>query len=372
MPSKSQIQVMIVDDSATARRILSDIINGHPNLNVMGAVADPYKAVEILNVRSPDVMILDVHMPHMDGVTFLKKIMRIKPMPVVMCSSYTERGSSLSLECLENGAVDIIAKPKLSNESDLQELETLVHDTILSATLARIRGKSTSEISRRIDSRRLGRTQSQKRQTADAILDTPNHALIERIPTTAPLIALGASTGGVEAIRTFLEPMPEDCPAIVMVQHMPEKFTAAFANRLNERCRISVREAKSGDVLEPGLALLAPGNRHMVLQRKGTRYSVEVIGGPLVNRHRPSVDVLFRSVASCAGRNAVGVILTGMGIDGAAGLAEMRNAGAYTLAQDEATSVVFGMPKEAIAQGGAERVVSLDRIGPESLQASAR
>lgn len=330
--SSSKISVMIVDDSPTARRILTDIINRHPQMEVLAAVADPFEAVPELKRKSPVVMILDVQIPRMDGITFLKKLMTIQPLPVVMCSSFTERGSSVSLQCLENGAVDIIAKPKVATNRDMLELEMRIHDTIQSAAIARFRSRSGIGFAPVKERATSAPVEVREKLSADEVLPPPSAISIGNIPTTEKIIALGASTGGTNAIREFLEPLPIDCPGIVMVQHMPERFTESFAQRLNECCKIEVREAKSGETIEPGLALLAPGSHHLVVKRSGVRYVVEIVEGPLVNRHRPSVDVLFRSVAGAAGKNAVGVILTGMGDDGATGMLEMKNAGAYNFA----------------------------------------
>lgn len=355
---------MIVDDSSTARRILTDIINRHPKLEVAAAAADPYEAVESLKTESPDVMVLDVQMPRMDGVNFLQKLMRIKPLPVLMCSSFTKEGSRLSLECLERGAVDIIAKPKAATPKQMHELETRIHDTLLSAVLARRFSKKQIPVSdSAIMSReRLPTVDAGEKLSADAILAPPNPELIKRMPETAKVVAIGASTGGVDAIRTILERMPIDCPGMVIVQHMPEQFTESFAQRLNEICQIEVQVAKKGDRLKRGLALVSPGSHHLVLKRSGQNYFVDTVEGPLVNRHRPSVDVLFRSVAVAAGPNALGVILTGMGDDGAAGMLEMKDAGARNFAQDEATSVVFGMPNEAIKRKAVDKVIGLRQI----------
>lgn len=353
----AKIKVMIVDDSPTARRFLMEIINRHPQMLVVASVADPYEAVPELKRRSPDVMVLDVHMPRMDGITFLKKIMKIQPLPVVMCSSFTEKGSNVSLQCLENGAVGIIAKPKAASKSEMQELEMRIHDTIQSAAMSRTRGSSGF-----VPRKTVRSIEVTKKLSADEILPPPSPRSVAQIPETQKIIALGASTGGTNAIRDFLEPLPLDCPGIVMVQHMPEHFTNPFARRMNECCQIEVREAKSGDVIEPGLALLAPGNHHLLIKRAGSRYTVEVVDGPLVCRHRPSVDVLFRSAARAAGKNAVGVILTGMGDDGANGMLEMKESGAYNFAQDRDSCVVFGMPNEAIKKGGVDKTLSLKNL----------
>lgn len=361
MPN-SKINVMIVDDSPTARRILTDIINRHPEMEVVSAVSDPYEAMPELKRRLPDVMVLDVQMPRMDGITFLKKLMTMQPLPVVMCSSFTEKGSSLSLQCLENGAVDIIAKPKIATKRDMQELETRIHDTIKSAAVARFRSRSGKDLAPAKTKAMARPIQTVAKLTADEVLPPPTASSISNIPDTPKIIALGASTGGTNAIREFLEALPENCPGIVMVQHMPEHFTESFANRLNEICAIEVREAKTGDVIKPGLALLAQGSHHLIVNRSGERYTVEVVEGPLVSRHRPSVDVLFRSTARAAGKNAIGVILTGMGDDGATGMLEMKEAGAYNFAQDKDSCVVFGMPNEAILKGGVDETLPLSKL----------
>ncbi|MDQ8204566.1 chemotaxis response regulator protein-glutamate methylesterase [Pelagicoccus sp. SDUM812003] len=368
MAEAHKISVMIVDDSATARRILSDIVKRGNNMEVIAAVSDPYEAVAQLKRRTPDVMILDVQMPRMDGITFLKKLMVQHPLPVVMCSSLTEEGSKISFECLEHGAVEIIAKPRIATKRDMQELEMRIHDVIRSASVARFRSRSGSLVSSRAaKSDPAPAFEPKAKLSPDEVLARPSPTSIAGIPATQKIIAVGASTGGTDAIKTFLEGMPTDCPGIVIVQHMPEHFTASFARRLNETCAIRVQEAKNGDVVEPGLALIAPGSYHMMLRRAGNRYTVDVREGPLVSRHRPSVDVLFRSVAASAGRNAIGVILTGMGDDGAACMAEMKAAGAYNIAQDRDTCVVFGMPNEAIKHGGTHETLPLQKIAPRVL-----
>ena len=315
----------------------------------------PYVAASKIKKELPDVITLDVEMPRMDGVTFLRKLMSQHPIPVVMCSSLTEKGCETTLKALEYGAVDIITKPRLGAKKFLRESSIQIIDTVKSAARARVKHISTSTSHRAIA----------PKLTADAVLPkVSSHAMIQ---TTEKIVVVGASTGGTEALRLFLEGFPADSPGIVIVQHMPEKFTASFANRLNELCNLTVREARNNDTVLRGHALIAPGNKHTILKRSGARYFVEVKEGPLVCRHRPSVDVLFRSAARYAGKNAVGVIMTGMGDDGARGMKEMRDQGARTIAQDEASSVVFGMPKEAIKRGGAEKVMPLDRISSQVL-----
>ncbi|MCH6256426.1 chemotaxis response regulator protein-glutamate methylesterase [Puniceicoccaceae bacterium K14] len=371
--SDRKIEVMVVDDSATARRILSDIVNKSPNMRVCSSVADPYEAVAQLKKSVPDVMILDVQMPRMDGITFLKKLMKQHPLPVIMCSSFTEKGSSTSLECLENGAVEIIAKPKIANKMDMLELEMRIHDVILSSAQARFRSVGKPRISSVPPPQPAEQKQrvGTERNTPDALLPPPSPMAIAKIPVTQQkIIAVGASTGGTDAIRNFLEQLPADCPGIVIVQHMPEHFTKSFADRLNATCPMAVKEAEPGDVIEPGRVLIAPGSHHMMVRRSGQRYSVELKDGPLVSRHRPSVDVLFRSVASSVGRNAVGVILTGMGDDGAVGMLEMKQAGSYNIAQDRQSCVVFGMPNEAMKQGGVHETLPLGKIGTQALAKS--
>ena len=369
--TERKIKVMIVDDSATARRILAAIVNNSNDMVVSSSVEGPYEAVEELKKGYPDVIVLDVQMPRMDGITFLKKIMAHHPLPVVMCSSFTERGSSNSLQCLESGAVDIIAKPRITSKDDMLELEMRVHDVIHSASQARFKLPSAAGAPSRFSKTPEAAPQfaTSAKYSADEILPAASKTSIASIPTKMPrVIAVGASTGGTDAIRVFLSGMPTDCPGIVMVQHMPEHFTKSFADRLNDVCGIRVKEAANGDVVEPGLALLAPGNMHLALRRRGNSYFVELIGGALVSRHRPSVDVLFRSTAGSAGANAVGVILTGMGDDGAAGMLEMKNAGAYNFAQDKDSCVVFGMPNEAIKAGGVHETLPLNKIAAKVVQ----
>lgn len=351
-----KIRVLIVDDSAVVRQTLSSIISEDPELEVMATAGDPFQAAEKMLHDIPDVITLDVEMPRMDGLTFLKKIMSQHPVPVVICSSLTTDGSDTISKAIQYGAVEIITKPKMGTKIFLEESRISVCDSIKAAFRADII-KHTFMLAK-----------TQPKLSADAVLAKSKTILTE---TTEKIIVLGASTGGTEAIRYFLESLPADTPGIVIVQHMPELFTASFAQRLNAICTISVKEAANNDTVLRGQALIAPGNKHMLLKRSGARYYVEVTDGPLVNRHRPSVDVLFRSAARYAGKNAFGIILTGMGDDGARGLKEMYDAGAYTIAQDAESCVVFGMPKEAIAFGGVSKVLPLQKIAEEVIRTFA-
>jgi two-component system chemotaxis response regulator CheB len=349
-----KIRVLVVDDSAVVRQALSSILENDPAIEVMGTAPDPFVAAERLRQEVPDVITLDIEMPRMDGLTFLSKLMSQHPIPVVICSSLAEKGCESSVRALELGAVDIIQKPKIGTKQFLEESAVQICDAVKAA--ARSRPKTRVPPSHVV----------QPKLSADAVIAKGSaHAMIQ---TTERVVAVGASTGGTEALREFLEALPADAPGIVIVQHMPENFTAAFARRLDGLCKVSVKEACDNDSVVRGRALIAPGNKHTLLKRSGARYYVEVRDGPLVSRHRPSVDVLFRSVARYAGRNAVGVIMTGMGDDGAHGMAEMKEAGATNLAQDEATCVVFGMPAEAIKRGGVDKVLPLDRMAPEVLK----
>lgn len=349
--SSDKIRVLIVDDSATVRRALSDIISSAPDLEVMATASDPYKAAERMRDEIPDVMFLDIEMPRMDGLTFLRRIMAQRPIPVVICSTLTEEGSAAFMQALEAGAVDVITKPRVDTAQALSDARMRICDVARAAAHARIGAR------RRV----VQPVKIEKKLTADAVIP---HVVLRKRPglITDRVIAIGASTGGTEALRTVLMALPVDCPGIVIVQHMPERFTASFAERLDGICRIAVKEAETGDPVIPGRALIAPGNHHMLLERIGKQYRVLIKDGPHVSRHRPSVDVLFRSAAQAAGANAMGILLTGMGDDGAHGLLEMRSAGARTIAQDEATCVVFGMPKEAIALDAVEKILPLDRI----------
>jgi two-component system, chemotaxis family, protein-glutamate methylesterase/glutaminase len=355
MPRK--IKVLVVDDSAVVRQTLSEILASDKDIEEVETASDPYAAAEKLRTFIPDVITLDIEMPRMDGLTFLQKLMSQHPIPVVICSSLAEQGCDTTLRALELGAVDIITKPKLGTKVFLDEARIHVCDAVKAAARVQVRRGAPSAVL------------AQPKLTADAVIAKPStHAMIQ---TTERIVAVGASTGGTEALREFLEVLPVDCPAIVIVQHMPEKFTAAFARRLDSICAVQVKEAEDGDTLIRGRALIAPGNRHTLLKRSGARSYVEVKDGPLVSRHRPSVDVLFRSVARYAGRNAVGVIMTGMGDDGALGMAEMKEAGATNLAQDESTCVVFGMPAEAIKHGGVHKVLPLNGLAGEVLRLCA-
>ena len=348
-----KIKVLIVDDSAVVRQTLSSIIASDPAMEVMATAADPFHAAERIKHAVPDVITLDVEMPRMDGVTFLQKIMSQHPLPVVMCSSLTGKGSRTALKAMEYGAVDIIEKPRVGTKQFLEESRVRICDAIKAAAQARV-------------SKLPALHAIEPKLTADAVLAKPSSRAM--IKTTAKIVSIGASTGGTEALRVFLEQLPQDAPGMVVVQHMPEKFTAAFAQRLDSLCQVTVKEAANNDTVLPGRVLIAPGNFHVLLKSSGARYFVEVKQGPLVSRHRPSVDVLFRSAARYAGRNAVGVIMTGMGDDGARGMLEMKEAGAFTVAQDEATSVVFGMPQEAIKLGGVDRIAALPQIAGIVLQ----
>jgi len=346
----NKIRVLVVDDSALVRSLLSEIINAEPDMECVGAAPDPLVAREMIKQKNPDVLTLDVEMPRMDGLDFLERLMRLRPMPVVMVSTLTERGSEATLKALELGAVDFVSKPRVGISTGLKEYSQEIAGKIRVARAARVR-------------RPLIGT-----RPILAVDDTPNRAQ-GRIASTEKLIILGASTGGTEAIKVFLAQMPPDCPGILIAQHMPESFTRPFAQRLDGLCRIAVKEAVHGERVLPGHAYIAPGHSHLLLARSGANYVTELSQAPPVNRHRPSVDVLFRSAAGCAGRNAIGVILTGMGKDGAAGMLEMKQAGATNFAQNEASCVVFGMPKEAIALGGVDEVVALDDMARRVLQA---
>jgi two-component system chemotaxis response regulator CheB len=352
MGDKSRkVRVLIVDDSAVVRQVLTSLLESDPEIKVIGTASDPFVASERIAEEVPDVITLDIEMPRMDGLTFLRKIMAQRPIPVVICSSLAADGAQSTLDAMSAGAVDIITKPRIGTRQYLEESRIQICQVVKAAAQARPRARSAARV-------------VEPKLTADVILAPSQNAMAE---TTEKVIVVGASTGGTEALRELLEPLPENAPGIVIVQHMPELFTKSFAQRLNGLCAIEVKEAEPNDTVLPGRALIAPGNHHILLRRSGARYYVEIKDGPLVCRHRPSVDVLFRSAARYAGRNAVGVILTGMGDDGARGMLEMKQAGAYNIAQDEASSVVYGMPKEALRMGGVDKVLSLGLIPPALL-----
>jgi len=355
-----KIRVLIVDDSALMRQALTALLARDRGIEVVGVASDPFIARDKIVSLKPDVLTLDVEMPRMDGLTFLERLMRLHPMPVVMVSSLTELGCETTLRALELGAVDFVTKPKVDLREHMAEVAEEVIGKVRAAAGARIRPAPAAP----------ARPAPRGVEPAPGA-SSPPPGSAAMIRTTDRLIAVGASTGGTEALREFLAMMPANAPGIVIVQHMPEKFTRSFAERCDQTCTIRVKEAEDGERVLVGHALIAPGNYHMALRRNGAQYYVRVFSDAPVNRHRPSVDVLFESAAECAGRNAVGVIMTGMGADGARGLLSMRQAGAHTIAQDEATCVVFGMPKEAIELGGAESVLPLPRIAPGALEMAA-
>ncbi|WP_083000354.1 protein-glutamate methylesterase/protein-glutamine glutaminase [Halomonas sp. GT] len=341
--SAAKIKVLCVDDSALIRDLLTEIINSQPDMEVVAVAPDPIAARDLIKQHNPDVLTLDVEMPRMDGLDFLERLMRLRPMPVLMVSSLTQSGSEITLRALELGALDFVAKPSLGIRSGMMEYATEITDKLRAAA------------------------RSRPRQARHKNAPPPTQLKAPMV-SSEKLIIIGASTGGTEAIRSVLEPLPANAPAILITQHMPGGFTRSFAERLDRLCRISVKEATDGERVLPGHAYIAPGDQHLELVRSGANYVVRLNDGPPVNRHRPSVDVLFHSASKHAGKNAIGVILTGMGKDGAVGLLEMREAGAATIAQNEESCVVFGMPREAISVGGAVEVVALDDI-PSRLMA---
>lgn len=345
----TKTRVLIIDDSALVRSLLTEIINREPDMEAIGAAPDPLAAREMIRASNPDVLTLDVEMPKMDGLDFLERLMRLRPMPVVMVSTLTERGAEVTLRALELGAVDFVAKPRIGIASGMQELARDITDRIRAAAQAKLHRRAGTPQAPAPEGQAKARPASYSRLS------------------TEKLIAIGASTGGTEAIREVLTRLPADCPAVLITQHMPPGFTKSFAQRLDSLCRITVSEAEDGERVLPGHAYVAPGGRHMRLARSGSNYVAAIDDGEPVNRHRPSVDVLFRSVAANAGRNALGVILTGMGKDGAVAMLEMKRAGSFTIAQDEASCVVFGMPKAAIALGAVDEVLPVTRIA-ERLQ----
>ncbi|MDP1596451.1 MAG: chemotaxis response regulator protein-glutamate methylesterase [Methylotenera sp.] len=337
-----KIKVLVIDDSALIRSLLTEIINSQSDMVVVGAAPDPLVAREMIKHLNPDVLTLDVEMPKMDGLDFLEKLMRLRPMPVVMVSTLTERGSEITMRALELGAIDFVTKPKMSITEGMREYTDIITDKIRIASQARIASLS-------------------RPSTAQAATSAPVQ-LRNPLISSEKLLIIGASTGGTEAIKAFLLQMPSDCPGILITQHMPAGFTKSFANRLNSLCQISVQEAQGGERILPGHAYIAPGDQHLLLARSGANYVTQLSDAAPVSRHKPSVDVLFESAATFAGKNAIGVILTGMGKDGAAGMALMKQAGAYNFAQNEASCVVYGMPKEAVAHGGVDEIAHLNDL----------
>ncbi|WP_028453850.1 protein-glutamate methylesterase/protein-glutamine glutaminase [Chitinilyticum litopenaei] len=360
------IKVLVVDDSAVIRQVVTDILGAAPGIKVIATASDPLYARARMDKEWPDVIVLDVEMPRMDGISFLRQLMGERPTPVVILSTLTTKGSATAIEALRAGAVQVLAKPSLAVKQQLQDESASLVQAVRAAAGARVgllkppasASQAGAAIAPGPQSEAL--LNSRPKLSADAVIAPP--ALGAMIQTTERIVLIGTSTGGTQALELILTQLSRTCPPIAIVQHMPEAFTASFARRLNELCQIEVREAASGDRLRSGLALIAPGGKHLMIKRSGAQYLADVVDGPLVSRHRPSVDVLFRSGAKFAGRNAVGIILTGMGDDGARGLKEMHDAGARTYAQDEDSCVVFGMPKEAIKLGAADEVVSLARV----------
>lgn len=354
--AEKKIKVMIVDDSALVRQVVSQALAQDPGIEVIATASDPLFALDKMKSHWPDVLVIDIEMPRMDGLSFLRKIMAEHPTPTVVCSSLAEQGAQATMEALAAGAVTIITKPKVGLKSFLEDASNDIIQAVRTAARANLKALP------RGGSPVPGLPPNRPKFSADVILPAGNGGSAAMARTTDQIVAIGTSTGGTQALEAVLTRLPATALGIVIVQHMPEKFTAMFAQRLNSICQVEVREAQNGDRVIPGRALIAPGGRHMMLKRSGAQYVVEVVDGPLVNRHKPSVDVLFRSVARFAGANALGIIMTGMGDDGARGLKEMHDAGAKTIAQDEASCVVFGMPKEAIKLGGADQVISLEQI----------
>jgi two-component system chemotaxis response regulator CheB len=357
MTKGRKIRVLIVDDSASVRHAFKTVFDNAPDIEIMATASDPFVAAQRIQEEVPDVVILDVEMPRMDGITFLRKLMAQRPIPTILCSTLLSEGSDMVIEALEAGAVDIILKPRIDTKQFILDSQARVWDAVRAAASARTRRVATARPHL-----------VQKKLTADVMMPAPS-ATRAMTRTTEKVVCIGASTGGTESLREVLTALPANSPGIVIVQHMPELFTAAFARRLDKLCHVDVKEAEDGDAVLPGRVLIAPGNKHMLLQRSGARYHIAIKDGPPVSRHRPSVDVLFRSAALHAGGNAVGIIMTGMGDDGARGLLEMKKAGAATVAQDEESCVVFGMPKEAIALGAADSIVPLSAIPAEIIAA---
>ncbi len=350
---KPPVSVLIVDDSALVRGALSEILGSDPRLCVLPPASDPFVAAARIKERVPDVIVLDVEMPRMDGITFLRRLMAQHPIPVVLCSGAAESGSRVALDALDAGAVEVISKPQMGTRQYFEESRVTICDAVYAASQVPVRTRRTA-------------APVTPKLSADAVLAKTRKTRPAAL--TDPIFVIGASTGGTDALAALLSELPAEMPGIVIVQHMPEFFTASFADRLDRLSALSVKEAESGDEVQYGQVLLARGNRHLVLQRRHNRFLVELVDGPPVSRHRPSVDVLFRSAAQEAGRSAIGVILTGMGDDGATGMLELKQAGAHTIAQDKDSSVVFGMPNEAIKRGGVDRILPLNRIAAALIQ----
>ncbi len=344
-------KVLIVDDSALVRQVLTHILESDDSIEIVGTASDPYIARQKIKELDPDVLTLDVEMPRMDGVTFLENLMRLRPMPVVMVSSLTEKGADITLRALETGAVDFVAKPKIDVQHGLMDYADLLIEKVKTAA-----GVGVRQLERRV----TPPADVPPRLSADAVVSAGGGK--KHFRTTDRVIAIGASTGGTEAIREVLTNMPPDAPGIVISQHIPASFSKPFAERVDLASPMHVKEAEDGDRIQPGHAYIAPGDRHLLVRRHGARYQIQLSDGPAVNRHRPSVDVMFRTVAQNVGPNAIGAILTGMGNDGAQGLKEMQDAGAPTIAQNEATCVVWGMPREAVALGAADQVLPLGEV----------
>ncbi len=355
-----KIRVLVVDDSALVRKLLTEILSDHPDIEIVGVAQDPFIAREKIKQLNPDVLTLDVEMPRMDGLTFLRNLMRLRPMPVVMISSLTEKGADVTLQALESGAIDFVTKPKIGLGEGMDEYKEEIVAKIKVAAGAANRVKAMKGFSELDVAPKL---------SADAVL---GQRKIRHYQTTDKIIAIGASTGGTEAIREVLVKLPPDMPGIVIAQHIPAGFSGPFAQRMDKMSALTVFEAEDGQQILPGHVYIAPGDAHLMMVRDGAKYRCQLNDGPAVNRHKPSVDVLFRSVAQHAGPNATGAILTGMGDDGAKGLLEMKEAGAITLAQDEKSSVVWGMPGEAVKAGGVDEVLPLDRIAPRLLELISR
>jgi two-component system chemotaxis response regulator CheB len=355
----AKIRVVVVDDSALIRSMLSSLINAQPDMECVGTANDPYQAREIIRNLDPDVITLDVEMPRMDGLDFLEKLMRLRPMPVVMVSTLTERGAETTLRALELGAIDFVAKPRIGIAQGLQEMGAEIADKLRIAARARIERRTVARPAPPAATPRVAGAGGTPAGTPPLVKAVP---IAYSRSSTEKIVAIGSSTGGTEALREVLTQLPADCPAVLVTQHMPPGFTRSFADRLNSLCRMHVKEAEHGERVLPGHVYVAPGGRHLAIGRSGANYVVELDDGPPVNRHRPSVEVLFKSVARHAGRNAIGIMLTGMGRDGADAMKELRDAGAHNIAQDEATCVVYGMPREAVASGAVHEVLPVQKI----------